>query len=641
MKRNALFTDGNFFVGVNYWASHAGMKMWQRWDEATVIRDLDLLKKADVNVIRIFPLWPDFQPIITLYGNKHCIESITLQDEPFARTEETDYGIDPVMMERLYRFLDLCLEREISVILSVLTGWMSGRLFVPTALESRNLISDPTALKWEQKFIKYMVSHLKYHEAIEAWGIGNEVNEAEQPPETADAVYAWLQMLVNAIKAEDNTRLIISDMHSLDPHGVWNPQDQGEIMDVMCTHPYPAFTPHCGTDPVNRMKSANHAVAESLMYGGLSKKPCFAEEINVLGPMFANEELTAANADMAMFGLWAHNCFGYMWWCACDQRGLTFPPYDWNALERELGLIYGDGTHVKALDRMTAFAAFTKRVGTLPKRICDAVCILTKNQDSWAVAFGTFLLAKQAGIELEFAYMDMEIPKAKAYFVPSLLFYGEPSRYLQNELLRRVAEDGASLYLSMDGGMMSEFDKATGFELVSRSHALRPFTTTLNGKTFELPAKFDFKLRPLTAEVLAADEKGDPVFGRNAYGKGYVYFLKTAVEHTAATLPSVIDGENQTPYYEIYKALRIQSDKVAAKASPFVGLTEHVIDETSRYLMVINYEPEAVTEPVTLDGYLVESVDSVDGNVTVSATDTGFTVALPANTGAIVKIVKK
>ena len=637
MKKCDLFESGNFFVGVNYWASNAGINMWNQWDENAVKRDLDLLVEANVKVIRMFPLWSDFQPIVMLYGGNHQRKEIAFSDMPMPHTKETEAGIDPVMADRFERFLDLAEECDIKVMVGLLTGWMSGKLYAPRALEAFNLYNDPTALKWEMKFIKYMVSRFKNHEAIVAWDIGNECNCMDMAA-SADEAYTWSLLLANAIRAEDSVRPIISGMHGLDPNGVWRPQDQGEIMDVLCTHPYPAFTAHCDTDPVNRMKSANHAVAESLYYNGIGKKPCFAEEINTLGPMFANEDITSANADMALFGLWAHNCYGYMWWCACNQSALENVPYDWNALERELGLIRADGTHVKMLDRMTAFSHFAERFGKLPERISDAVCILVKNQDSWATAYGTFLLAKQAGIEMNFAYLDMEIPKADAYFLPSLSLYGEPTKHLQKELLRRVYEDGATLYISMDGGMMSEFAEVTGFELVAKSRAVETAKVSLGGKDIELYPEFLMQLKALSAKTLVSDQNGNPVFGVNEWGKGKIYFLNSPIEYLAATKTAIIDGANHQPYYEFYKAMNIKnSAKIAQKQSAFIGVTEHKFEEGT-YLSVINYLPEAKREFIKLSKGNAVAVDSVDGNVTIEQADGGFYINLPANCGAVVTV---
>ena len=64
----SLFADGTFRVGCNYWASHAGMMMWRNWDAAQVERDFAALAGNGVRALRVFPLWPDFQPLTRQYG---------------------------------------------------------------------------------------------------------------------------------------------------------------------------------------------------------------------------------------------------------------------------------------------------------------------------------------------------------------------------------------------------------------------------------------------------------------------------------------------------------------------------------------------------------------------------------------------
>ncbi len=53
---------------------------------------------------------------------------------------------------------------------------MSGRLFVPPALESRNVITDPIAILWETRFVRAFVRNFKDHPAVLAWDLGNECN---------------------------------------------------------------------------------------------------------------------------------------------------------------------------------------------------------------------------------------------------------------------------------------------------------------------------------------------------------------------------------------------------------------------------------------------------------------------------------
>ena len=148
-----IFKDGEFFIGANYWASNAGIQMWNRWDEEAVIRDLDHLASGNIKVLRIFPLWSDFQPIEIYRNGGGNVRAISTDAVAAIDSPEALAGIDPVMVERMDRFLDLCQERDIKIIVGLLTGWMSGRVYIPRALEGLNLYTDATALKWETKYV--------------------------------------------------------------------------------------------------------------------------------------------------------------------------------------------------------------------------------------------------------------------------------------------------------------------------------------------------------------------------------------------------------------------------------------------------------------------------------------------------------
>lgn len=287
-----IFKDGEFFIGANYWASNAGIQMWNRWDEEAVIRDLTHLAKANIKVLRIFPLWSDFQPIEAYRNGGGNVRTISHDAVKAIETPEDVAGIDPVMVERFEAVLNHAGHMGIKIIVGILTGWMSGRVYVPKALDGLNLYTDPTALKWEIKYVKYIIERFKFHPAIAAWDLGNECNCFDNCP-NKDTAYTWSALIANTIRSVDNTRPVISGMHGIAPENMWNAMDQGELTDILCTHPYPQFTPFCDTDPVNKMKSANHAVAESLFYRGCGNKPCFAEEINILGPMFGNSQVAA------------------------------------------------------------------------------------------------------------------------------------------------------------------------------------------------------------------------------------------------------------------------------------------------------------------------------------------------------------
>jgi endo-1,4-beta-mannosidase len=135
---------------------------------------------------------------------------------------------------------------------------------VPDLFEKVNVLSNPRAIKWEIRFVKYMVRRFKSHPAIAAWDLGNECN-CMGGVDGADGAYLWVSAITDAIKTEDTSRPVISGMHGTFPEKQFRPEDLGEILDVLCTHPYPLFTPHCMTDAVMENKSCLHAVAETVL----------------------------------------------------------------------------------------------------------------------------------------------------------------------------------------------------------------------------------------------------------------------------------------------------------------------------------------------------------------------------------------
>jgi endo-1,4-beta-mannosidase len=309
--------------------------------------------------------------------------------------------------------------------------------------------------------VRTFVKRFKHHPAILAWDLGNECNVMAQAP-SRQAAWAWTAAITGAIRAADPSRPVVSGMHSLlpDRRAPWTMQDQAELTDLLTTHPYPYFTPHCDQDPVNTIRTLLHSTAESRFYADIGGAPCLVEEIGTLGPILASEQVAADFVRAALFSIWAHDCHGLLWWCAFDQLHLEHAPYDWAACERELGLLRRDGSPKPALVEIGKFARFLQGIdlAALPPRRGEAVCILSEGQDAWGVAYSSFVLAKQAGFDLEFQYADQPLRPASLYLMPSVRGMHAISRRRWLELLGRV-EAGATLYLSHHDCLLSPFDE--------------------------------------------------------------------------------------------------------------------------------------------------------------------------------------
>ncbi len=636
-----IFTKGKFEIGCNYWASHAGTAMWHEWDEKTVEEDLALLKSANIRIVRMFPLWSDFQPIKMHYNFASREREIRIGEEPLdLTTPEGEAGIDPVMIERFEKFCRLAEKYGLKLVVGLLTGWMSGRIFVPPALERLNLLSDSEAILWEIKYVRYMVRRFKNEKSILAWDLGNECNCMSEFKKLD--FLRWISDISMAIKCEDNTRPVISGMHGIVPglDTKPSPKEISRDCDVLTTHPYPLFTRHCNTDPVGEMKSVLHATAESLLQADLSGNPCIVEEIGTLGQMVVSDEIGGDYARASCLSAWAHDLRSFLWWCANEQSALTKTPYDWCGVERELGLFRLDKTPKPVCENLgavqTFIVGFEEKYGALPKRITDAVCVLTRDQDAWGVAYGAFMLAKQAGLDITFAYSEDVIPDADIYLLPSLFGSNITNKYKLDKLYKKV-EEGATLYMSNDEMLLSDFARISGNVVDTRTTTSFAYDVELpTGGSVKLSAGANLRMHSVNSNVICRDENGDPAFTVNKLGKGKVCYLNYPIERIAGTVPGVISGKNAMPLYEYYKAMNLRSNnKCATSSDPYVGITEHPFPDGRRALIIINHDKNDRDVEIKINGERKLEDFKALGEITkIKENENGFSLKIEHNNAA-------
>ena len=609
MLHNELTQPGGFVVGANYWASHAGTAMWRDWQPDVVEDDLRRLSEAGLQLLRVFPLWSDFQPIHLLRTGQGNPVEVRFGEEPLPDDDWGQAGISAEMMQRFRVFLDLAHKYGLRFNIGLLTGWMSGRLHVPPALEGHDVLTDPWAIRWEVRFVREFVREFKDHPAIAAWDLGNECNCMGRA--TQDEAFIWSSQIVNAIRAEDPDHPVISGMHGLSPEGVWSVFDQAELTDILTTHPYPVFTPHCNQDPVNTIRTILHSTAESRYYADLGGKPCLCQEIGTLGPVIASEKIAADFIRSCLFSLWANDCHGLVWWCAHEQTELSHPPYDWHAVERELGLLRVDKSPKPVMEVIGSFRKMldSLQLAPLPPARKEAVCVLTQGQDHWGVAYSTYVLAKQAGFDLQFQYANQPLRDAELYLLPCLTGHAMISRRRMRELMAKV-EAGATLYLSLDSGLPSDFEAITGLEPQTREKRtdFGPITLRAAGGMPQIPSGGEFKvrLRATRAEVLGSEEDTNPAFTVASYGRGEVFFLGVPLEMMATRTPGIFHHADNSPLWRVYRyfAQEALQSRVCKKQHPLLGVTEHLMDNGQVLVIAVNYSPEPVHDTFKLaDGW--------------------------------------
>lgn len=580
----------DFMIGCNYWASNAGTEMWREWDENAVREDLRVLAANGVEYMRVFPNWRDFQPIVPVFGCGANLVEYRLEGD--RRPENAEY-LDEVMLARFGTFCDICEAHGIKLIVGLLTGWMSGRVFIPSALFGKNLYTDPTALLFEQRLIRGMVTRFRDHKAICAWDLGNECNCFGTVPDDTAATN-WSITIANAIRAYDNTRPVVSGMHSLvagKDNGKWTISGQAEACDILTTHPYPFWVKHAGKDQVASFRTAMHATCENKLYSDIGGRPCLVEEIGTMGPMVCDDKRAADFMRLNLFSNWAHGAVGVMWWCANEQTALTTDPYTRQMGEVELGMRYADGSPKPVLAETGRIAKALRSLDLkLPRAHEDAVCILTHGQQQWGAAYMTYCLAKQAGLNLRFAWCEDALPEANVYFMPSISGQQIMPRERYLELRRRVSE-GATLYISNDNGILAEFEALAGLRVADSCEIAETCHAELDGVSFSFDRTRRCETVPMTAKVLARDEYGIPAISENRVGKGRVYYVNFPLETMLLGRNNAFDSE----LYQIYRRLFaevIERHEVRTDA-PFVGVTLHREADGSTVCVAVNYSPRA------------------------------------------------
>lgn len=575
-----------FLIGCNYWASNAGTEMWRQWEPEVIQEDLRVLAEHGCTALRVFPNWRDFQPIMPVYGGS-C-KLVEYRMEGGKRPTNPEF-LDETMLERFGLFCDWCEELGIQLIVGLLTGFMSGQTYLPTALYGKPLHTDSFALLMQQRFIRGFVGRFKDRKCIYAWDLGNECNNLGGAQNIDDATN-WSMIISNAIRAADPTRPVVSGMHGLipckgDARRKWTIQGQAETCDILTTHPYPYWVQHADRDPMASMRTALHATCENKYYADIGNRPCLVEEIGSMGPMVCSDETAADFMRVNLFSNYIHGALGVMWWCANEQDMLEHTPYTYQMCEIELGMRYADGSPKPVLTETGRVAKILNSFDfELPAAQEDAVCLVTRGQDQWGAAYMTCLLAKQAGLNLRYAFADDPLPESNVYLLPSVNGPSVMDRANYLALQEKVKE-GATLYISLDVGVLAGFEGLTGMKIEDSCAASGGCALDLDGTTIPFSRQREYRLTSAGATVLAYDNNGNPAITAYRYGKGKVYFVNFPLETMLLNRRDCTDGG----YYKIYRKLfgEVIRRHPAVTQNPYIGVTIH-----GEIICAVNYSDQ-------------------------------------------------
>lgn len=602
-----FLASGKLLIGINYWASDNALHMWDDYHPDTVERDLHALAACGVRSLRIFPLWSSFQPLTAAYSNEGIYE-IQLQGKPLPDTEAGRAGVSEQACAHFAHFCDTAHACGMSLTVALVTGHMSGRYFAPEALAGRNPLTDPTAVKWQLRFVRYFVRRFGTHPAVAAWDLGNEMNGFARRTDTGhrDNTYLWANLIADAVRTVDDGHHPI--LTGFDFVGIENCPfslyEVGEYADFNTVHPYAIF--HTPTDPLVSFRPILDGVFRCRLSDGLSGVPSFIQEVGAIGYLTCSERTEADFYRALLYAAWSHDCRAVMWWCAHDQGMQSDAPYDWNNIGSDYGFLRADGSQKPVAREAMSFTAQMQALpfDTLPAPLTDAVCIVprTQGRDDVPTLRAAWCLAKQAGLDVTFAGYDSPLPESQIYLLPSLDSSRAITRRRLMALLDRVRA-GATLYLSLGRALFRMIPELTGVTFAYREAGA---AEQIDMDGVRMTVKSDYRYHPEqtdaeSVDILARAADGRAVYTRHRYGKGYIYLSTVPMEKHLASDGKAFraDGQDHSVWYRALTETA-PGARILSADSHVVCVTEHVFDDTHRCAVLLNCSERPITTRLTL-----------------------------------------
>ena len=231
---------------------------------------------------------------------------------------------------------------------------------------------------------------------------------------------------------------------------------------------------------------------------------------------------------------------------------------------------------------------FTDELADLPEfssRKVDAVVVLSELSDGWKTAYGSYILSKQAGFEVEFCsmkYID-QLPESNFYIVPAIEGFCvmDLAKY---QLLLQAAGNGATVVFTADSGYLRPFAEYFGCEVEYCSENSRTVTFELDGEEHNVPQSITRQLKAVDCEVLAQDKAGAPVITCKKAGKGKLIYVNAPLENAA------LQPGNQL--YKVYRRLAKTAGLDLEAKSPAIGITRHKLADGRTIKFYINYSSQ-------------------------------------------------
>ena len=150
--------------------------------------------------------------------------------------------------------------------------------------------------------------------------------------------------------------------------------------------------------------------------------------------------------------------------------------------------------------------------------------------------------------------------------------------------------------MSYYNSLFRDFPEISGLNVRGRSFSDGPINMEFSSACITLDKiseLYKYNIESYEAEVLATTD-GQPFFVKKAYGKGYIYTLLYPLEKMLSEKTGAFSDSSLPDYDAIYREIvkDVDINKCIDTDSRFIRTTEHIIDESNRYVVAINFSDE-------------------------------------------------
>jgi hypothetical protein len=313
--------------GVNYTPSKGWFHHWLDFEIDEVRADLDAIAGLGLDHVRVFPLWPLFQPNRSL--------------------------IRPRAVEQLVRLVDAAAERGLDVNVDGLQGHLSSFDFLPAWTQTwhrRNIFTDEEVIEGQATYLHTLAAALSGKPNFLGMTLGNEINQFSDGPHpdpdraTVEQIDSWLDRMLGACTAgaPEATHLHAEyDANWYQDGHPFTPAQAARAGAMTAVHSWVfngTAQRHGRTAPATEQHAA-YMIELSKAWALDPSRPVWLQEVGAPAPHIPAEhaaEFTRATVANAMD---CRDVWGITWWCSHDvSRELA----DFPELEYSLGLLTND-----------------------------------------------------------------------------------------------------------------------------------------------------------------------------------------------------------------------------------------------------------------------------------------------------------